>query len=294
MSRADGKPASVLTDPRNIWVFHRGALGDSVLLWPRLRHWSRAGSRVTLVTDAAKAALAQRELGIVGVDAEQRRYNDLWRAGAAVEPVAGAGLVVDHISSPDSTAFRANLRRMFPDAELVHGPPPRGGQNGAAWVADHPAAQVERRPNPGGPIVLHVGAGSIAKRWPIQHWQALSLALASRAQVQVIAGEVEREQFAAESRRLFSDMGGRYLDELSELADCLRAARLVVGCDSGPAHLAAQLGIATLALFGPTDPVLWAPVGPSVRVLTPPMPWTIEWLEVRRVTEVAVEMLGSA
>ena len=32
-------------------------------------------------------------------------------------------------------------------------------------------------------------------------------------------------------------------------------------------HLAAMLGLPTLALFGPTDPATWAPRGPHVRVL---------------------------
>ena len=39
----------------NAWFFHRGALGDSVLLWPRLRHLVRSGASVTLITDRAKA-----------------------------------------------------------------------------------------------------------------------------------------------------------------------------------------------------------------------------------------------
>jgi ADP-heptose:LPS heptosyltransferase len=40
-----------------------------------------------------------------------------------------------------------------------------------------------------------------------------------------------------------------------------------VGNDSGVTHLAAASGARTLALFGPTDPAQWAPVGPAVKAL---------------------------
>jgi ADP-heptose:LPS heptosyltransferase len=42
---------------------------------------------------------------------------------------------------------------------------------------------------------------------------------------------------------------------------------LFIGHDSGVSHLAASWGAPTLALFGPTDPAVWAPVGPRVRVV---------------------------
>ena len=50
----------------------------------------------------------------------------------------------------------------------------------------------------------------------------------------------------------------------------LSGAGLFVGHDSGVTHLAAAWGAPTLALFGPTDPAVWAPVGPDVRVLRAP------------------------
>lgn len=46
---------------------------------------------------------------------------------------------------------------------------------------------------------------------------------------------------------------------LPELQAMLAQARLVVGNDSGPLHLAAALGVSTLALFGPTDPGRYRP-----------------------------------
>ncbi|MGH2669848.1 MAG: glycosyltransferase family 9 protein, partial [bacterium] len=54
---------------------------------------------------------------------------------------------------------------------------------------------------------------------------------------------------------------------LRRLAALLEAARVFVGNDSGPSHLAAALGCPTLVLFGPTDPAVWAPVGDRVTTL---------------------------
>jgi len=40
-----------------------------------------------------------------------------------------------------------------------------------------------------------------------------------------------------------------------------------VGNDSGISHVAAGLGVPTVAVFGPTDPAVWGPHGPTVRVV---------------------------
>lgn len=54
---------------------------------------------------------------------------------------------------------------------------------------------------------------------------------------------------------------------LRELARYLRECRAFIGNDSGITHLAAYLGCPTIALFGPTDPRMWGPIGRRVRIL---------------------------
>jgi heptosyltransferase III len=51
------------------------------------------------------------------------------------------------------------------------------------------------------------------------------------------------------------------------LAGILLEAKVFIGHDSGVTHLAAFLGIPTIALFGPTNPARWAPRGPAVTVI---------------------------
>src|SRR5205085_8201608 len=54
---------------------------------------------------------------------------------------------------------------------------------------------------------------------------------------------------------------------LLEVAHRLQECRGYLGNDSGITHLAAMLGVPTLALFGPSDPLTWRPLGPSVIVI---------------------------
>lgn len=73
--------------------------------------------------------------------------------------------------------------------------------------------------------------------------------------------------------------GPGYVDRLSRTApvvfkECIPAAAVLlsgadayVGHDAGMTHLAAGLGLPTVALFGPTDPGVWGPLGPVVTIL---------------------------
>jgi heptosyltransferase-3 len=52
------------------------------------------------------------------------------------------------------------------------------------------------------------------------------------------------------------------------LKSLMSGAALFIGNDSGPAHVAAAFGIPVVVLFGPSDPVTWAPWRTQSRVLT--------------------------
>jgi ADP-heptose:LPS heptosyltransferase len=76
------------------------------------------------------------------------------------------------------------------------------------------------------------------------------------------------------------------------LGAVLAHAGLYVGNDSGVSHLAAAWGAPVLALFGPTDPAQWAPVGPRVKVLRA-KDEKMESLERQDVEREAREMLAT-
>ena len=76
------------------------------------------------------------------------------------------------------------------------------------------------------------------------------------------------------------------MDDLYQLACWLARARIYIGNDSGITHLAAAAGAPVVALFGPTDPRVWAPRGERVRIVATARPGEpVERIAVQRVTE---------
>ena len=77
---------------------------------------------------------------------------------------------------------------------------------------------------------------------------------------------------------------------LDELACWLASARVYIGNDSGITHLAAAVGVPVVAVFGPTDPIVWAPRGERVRVVSG---GNLEEIEVEQVLREAQWLANS-
>ncbi|HQZ39732.1 MAG: putative lipopolysaccharide heptosyltransferase III [Acidobacteria bacterium] len=134
--------------------------------------------------------------------------------------------------------------------------------------------------------ILHVSAGNPFRRWPADRFAALAAALASDAQplrVVITSGPSEADaasRVALEARRLAADDGTRIVRigefDLEELAALITRARLYIGGDSGPLHIAATTPTPVVALFGPTLPprsLPWRdPALPSIGVEVGPLP----------------------
>ena len=294
-------------------VFHQAALGDFVLLWPTLR---RLPGRKVVVTHASMAALAAHVLPKVeGHDIELLEFSGMWREDGppSVSPRVRsmfdeAKRVISFVSSGDD-AWAATCDRLIPGAERVYvspRPPERWGRHVTAWHEERlaeagvdlnaEATHAEPRDvEPGGPVVIHPGSGSSGKCWPIARYEAvMDRLLAAGRGVRPVLGEVETFTWSGgDLRRWESRYGMVWNLRLTQLADLLREASLFIGNDSGPTHLSAQLGTPTLALFGPTRPHFWHPVGPRIRTLAPATPRAIEWLDVSRVADAAAEELAT-
>jgi heptosyltransferase-3 len=128
---------------------------------------------------------------------------------------------------------------------------------------------------PGGraaPLAIHPGSGGARKCWPISSFAELIQRLWQQAiPVLLLGGPADHERIAALQQMLPApevDMLTMLLDApLLEVAMALQACRGYIGNDSGITHLAAMTGIPVVALFGPSDPVVWRPVGPHVTIL---------------------------
>ncbi len=286
-------------------MIHAGALGDSVLLWPLLRTLVRAGTSVTFAARPSHAALAARWIDpamVTPVDVDRADLARLWTG----EPVAPEPSRQTHdrlgvLSFFADEATDAGRRWLvaaaarWPGAELLAIGPQGSASRAALWQRFDVVklGEVAPRPNVSGPLVFHVGAGSASKRWPLANFMALRDELAPNGTgITLIAGEVEAERFDVRERDAFFAAGGRILESLDDLAGVIAGARIVIANDSGPAHLAAQLGVPTLAIFGPTDPHLWAPVGPVAHVVAPAKPGPMTSVTLADVLAAARRMLG--
>jgi ADP-heptose:LPS heptosyltransferase len=119
-------------------------------------------------------------------------------------------------------------------------------------------------------IILHPGSGSKKKVWPLVRFLNLTRTLQDRlrSKVLIVLGPAE----GPEVRKAFETMGpnppilAKGLT-LLQLASMMEGCWFFIGNDSGVSHMAAALGLPTLAIFGPTDQKVWSPRGKKAFVV---------------------------
>jgi heptosyltransferase-1 len=102
------------------------------------------------------------------------------------------------------------------------------------------------------------------KLWPEENWVALAQALMQRGLTPLLPGGSPLERARAE--RIAARVPGARLApplNLREMAGLIGRAALVVGVDTGLAHLAAALSVPVIALYITTDPALTGVYGPG-------------------------------
>ena len=308
---------------RNILIFHAGALGDFVVTWPLALALARLHpqSRIFYVTQRGKGALAERVLRVESADAESG-WHPLYASGGAglgetqSRLLTGAHSIISFVAGHQDV-WTSNVRKLAPAAELL--PMTVSPQaDFAGHVTDHLLAQLGAWPaaqatlvqllrsvasrgvtgrgggagaGAAGPVVIHPGSGAKRKCWPADRFlQLIDRLQKAGREVRVLAGEVELEQWdAAELARFSSAAPLVKPASYVELLDQLKDAAAFVGNDTGPSHLAGIIGVPTVALFGPSNPIHWRPLGPVVRVIHSP---AIESIEAERVYE-EVRSLGA-
>ncbi|TKB64689.1 MAG: glycosyltransferase family 9 protein [Nitrospira sp.] len=134
--------------------------------------------------------------------------------------------------------------------------------------------------------VIHPGSGSIHKCVEPEALAAVIAVLQDSGVTPVILeGPADRESvqhllgLCEEPPILLKDL------DLLTVAGVLVQAALFVGQDSGISHLAGLIGVRTVALFGPTDPIHWAPRGTNVTVIQGAPCLCRSWAEVSRCEE---------
>ena len=145
-----------------------------------------------------------------------------------------------------------------------------------------------------GRVAIHPGSGGAHKCWPAPSFAAVIERLWQRNYpVLLLAGPADHQCLKDIQNHIAtppkSNMLNLLLDApLLEVAQHLQHCKCYLGNDSGITHLAAMLGIPTIALFGPTNPIIWQPKGPSVEVIYNPL---LQQLPVEMVLEKLLRFL---
>lgn len=265
--------------PKKAVVLRTGGLGDFVLTIPFLVCLIDSGSRVTVAT-------RRSYFDIIGDILEDITFLDADELlGAPTENGCSEMLEDTTVYSfwKDSDGFLETRLHAFGVERVVElesrptDPPhvvERMFQNvGIEWKNEFYKRSWLRRGNPSGDCLwVHPGSGSPAKNAPlswfldrIERW----LADESGESILVSFGEAD-DQIEEEFRLIGGHLPLKYIHPKTYLElrhELLRQAKVFLGNDSGPSHLAASLGIPTEVGFISTDPAVWRPLGEQVKIL---------------------------
>jgi heptosyltransferase-1 len=118
--------------------------------------------------------------------------------------------------------------------------------------------------------IINPGAGWGAKCWPAARYGEVARRLAERGLRSLINFGSGEEELAGAVEAAGGGAAQALRCSLGELISLLRRARLFVGGDTGPMHLAAAVRVPVVAIFGPTDPARNGPYGTRAVVLRSP------------------------
>jgi heptosyltransferase-1 len=118
--------------------------------------------------------------------------------------------------------------------------------------------------------ILNPGAGWGAKQWPAERYGYVARALAECGIQSIVNYGPGEQDLARQTERASEGRARGFECSLTELIALTRRARLFVGGDTGPMHLAAALQVPVVAIFGPTDPARNGPYGTPSMVLRNP------------------------
>ena len=283
-----------------VLVLRPGAIGDTLVTSPALQALRRQSSsaRIELAGNpAALPLLASSELVDRCIPFDDPRVTRLFMPSAPApdDSFLGIDVAVAWCADPDGTLARAlrarGARRVVVSPSR---PPPERRVHVARYLLETLAPLgIEHdgrldlppiRTSTGGEreareeilalglegrafVAVHPGSGSLAKNWPAERFADVVAALEEgHGLPSLILGGPADAEVLVRLRAAMRSPPLMLIDApLPVVAAVLRRARAFLGNDSGLAHLAGLLGVPTLTLFGPTDPVHWSPLGPRVR-----------------------------
>jgi len=267
-------------------VVHTGALGDLILTIPALEVLASQGA--VHVAGYVERGRLLEESGVIerAMDLDSIDFSSLFAAPSdKLKSIASHyDRAVVWMNDPDGVVEHGLRECGIPKVQCFPGVPREGWDKHASAYYLSCVGVDEARPSrlnvsPGQDdfdVVIHPGSGGRMKNWPIENFMRLGIQLSQ------IGRNVVFLRGPADEAITISDFF-QVIEPASPMdaAQMLSATSRYVGNDSGITHLSAAVGCWTVAVFGPTDPEVWAPLGENVWVVKGE-PWpSVEDVEER-------------
>ncbi len=127
-------------------------------------------------------------------------------------------------------------------------------------------AEAQRR-RAGAFVLINPGAGWGAKCWPAERFGEVARALQRHGLTAIVNHGPGEADLANDVVQAAGGVAEALACGVGELIALTRRARLCVGGDTGPTHLAGALGVPLVAIYGPTNPARNGPLGSRAIVL---------------------------
>ncbi|MCA9254802.1 MAG: glycosyltransferase family 9 protein [Phycisphaerales bacterium] len=286
-----------MTTP-DAWIIHSGAIGDFTLTLGVIQALRRDGyAPIRVLGRSWYSALAGPDAGVdhvasLDVAPWPRLFGD--EPKSAVDRIVADGaprIVLDLLGVSDAaiaslrsadvqTAIRIDTRPLPGDPRhITHQWAEAMRQHGLPVSIAPPRLSSEIGAPAGRDALIHVGSGGRHKCWPTASWiqVAKQLQCEGRA-VTFLLGPTEIEHTPETAWRETLAPHGEIVvcPPFDSLKRMIRRAAVFLGADSGVTHVAAALGVPTIAIFGATDPRVWRPLGSNVMALGSPGRWPDE------------------
>jgi ADP-heptose:LPS heptosyltransferase len=270
-------------------VYHTGGLGDFITAFPAISAWNSRNKGFR------KILLGKPSYGILGIHAGP--FDEVWDAESAAfswlySPemlipesaikkflqIASALLFASH-DSPVVARFRdwGTKHLLFQDPfpqQRIHisayhlslvKKDSRTIRSKGYPVVPHPGFKNKADrllDGIGRFIAIHPGSGSGIKNWPVKKFEALAGMIREKGfHIVWVAGPAEEDMSSPSTDMVIRNAA------LPLLVHIFARSCLYVGNDSGISHLAAACGAPSVVLFGPSDPVVWKPLGKKVNIV---------------------------
>jgi len=222
-------------------LYRRGGLGDTLLTFPLLEILKRRGFHTTAVGNTDYFAIA-KQAGWADKTLSERPKEEFdlvldISVGGNVKPFPGERIwILEHY-----------LRETGLEGETFSGVLPLDS------MEDSP---FKNR------VVLHPSSGSPKKNPDISLFHKL--------EEYILRVGLEPVYLVGEADQWMKGKVKGYVESYDPvwIARAIREAELFIGLDSGLSHLSAYSGVPTVVIYGPSDPVIWKPIGEKVYQLS--------------------------